>query len=211
MEPFEEWSSRTRHLQGYTPSDNLLKRMSEGEEVPQEEIEADEDEFIRRRQLQERQQQQHQPNLKSEGEEDDGDDKQQQHQPNSKSEGEEDDAEVNDINYYRCIIEVLAESQSKALRPVNEKTIRGKIVSEYLRGDNNAFDTSKFWKAIIDGVGSGRFFQVRDSYFLANKRNQAYDPKVEIKSLDDEEYNEKQWKAMFLDYQVEYGLCEYEP
>ena len=116
--------SHTRHLQGYTLSDHLLQRMSAGEDVTQEEMEADKNEFIRQRQLQEQQQQQQQPGLQSDGEvEDDGD--------TNPPEGR---TSATEVNYYRNIILVLAECQSQVLRPVKEETIREMIVSKYLGG-----------------------------------------------------------------------------
>ena len=126
MGPLDDWLSHARHLQGYTPSDHLLQRMSVGEDVTQEEMEADENEFIRQRQLQEQeqQQQQQQPGLQSDGEvEDDGD--------TNPPEGR---TSATEVNYYRNIILVLAECQSQVLRPVKEETIREMIVSKYLGG-----------------------------------------------------------------------------
>ena len=129
MGTIDNWLSHTRHhLQGYTPSDHLLQRMSAGEDVTQEEMEADENEFIRQRQLQEQeqqqQQQQQQPGLQSDGEvEDDGD-----------ANPREGRTSATEVNYYRNIILVLAECHSQVLRPVKEETIREMIVSKYLGG-----------------------------------------------------------------------------
>lgn len=200
MGPIDDWLSHTRHLQGYTPSDHLLQRMSAGEDVTQEEMEADENEFIRRRQLQEQeQQQQQQPGLQSDGEvEDDGD-----------ANPREGRTSATEVNYHRKIILVLAECQSQVLRPVKEETIREMIVSKYLGGDENAFCMRKFWQAIMNGVRSGRFFKMRNSYVLANKRNEAYDPKRHEKWLDDEEFDDSQREAMWIDYEVGFGLYDH--
>ena len=201
MGPIDDWLSRTRHLQGYTLSDHLLQRMSAGEDVTQEEMEADENEFIRRRQLQEQeqQQQQQQPGLQSDGGvEDDGD-----------ANPREGRTSATEVNYYRKIILVLAECQSQVLRPVKEETIREMIVSKYLGGDENAFCMRKFWQAIMNGVRSGRFFKMRNSYVLANERNEAYDPKRHEKWLDDEEFDDSQREAMWIDYEVGFGLYDH--
>ena len=51
---------------------------------------------------------------------------------------------------------------------------------------------------------------MRDSYVLANKRIEAYDPKVHEKWLDDEGYDDSQREAMWLDYEVEFGLYDHD-
>lgn len=112
------------------------------------------------------------------------------------------------MNYGRNIIHVLAECQSDVLRPVKEEKIKQMIISEYHDGDESGFCDKEFWAALLRGVRSGRFLKVRDSYLLSNKKNEAYDPREHEKWLDGEGFDGKQREAMWIDYDVEFGLYD---
>ena len=57
MGGIDDWFSSTQHCQGYTPRDDIIDRLDEGEDV-QEEVEADMGDHIRQRQMQQQQDQQ---------------------------------------------------------------------------------------------------------------------------------------------------------
>lgn len=67
----------------------------------------------------------------------------------------------------------------------------------------------EFRSALTKGVNSGRFFKAGDSYMLANKNNEAYDPVHHEQWLDEEEFDGSQREAMRIDYEVQFGLHDY--
>ena len=82
------------------------------------------------------------------------------------------------------------------------------VIARYHDGDASTFSGVEFSIALQRGVESGRFFKVRESYFLANKKNEAYDPRSEQKWLENENFNERQTLAHWVAYNHEFGLHE---
>lgn len=110
------------------------------------------------------------------------------------------------MSYEQHIIHVLAEFQSRVLRPVQAERIKQTIISEYHSGNESTFSDAEFDRALLDGVTSGRFFKVRDSYFLANKKNEAYDPREHQRWLDHEDFGGHQREEWWIIYNTDFGL-----
>ena len=112
------------------------------------------------------------------------------------------------MSYLSHITRVLAALQPTNLRPVHERRIREGVISDYFEGDGSIFSESEFRRGLYDGVHSGRFVKVRDSYLLVNEHNEAYDPHTYEKWLDDEGFSGRQRQAMWIDYKHEFGLYD---
>ena len=115
------------------------------------------------------------------------------------------------MSYLSHITQVLADLQATNLRPVHERRIRQGVISDYFEGDEGdgtIFSDSEFSSALFDGVHSGRFVKVRDSYLLVNEHNEAYDPHTYEKWLDDQGFSGRQRQAMWIDYEHEFGLYD---
>jgi hypothetical protein len=112
------------------------------------------------------------------------------------------------MSYLSHITRVLAALQPTNLRPVHERRIREGVISDYFEGDGSIFSDSEFSSALYDGVHSGRFVKVRDSYLLVNEHNEAYDPHTYEKWLDDQGFSGQQRQAMWIDYDCEFGLYD---
>jgi hypothetical protein len=112
------------------------------------------------------------------------------------------------MSYLSHITRVLAAHQATNLRPVHERRIRQAVISEYFEGDGNIFSDGEFSRALFDGVESGRFVKVRDSYLLVNEHNEVYDPHKYEKWLDDQGFEGRQRQAMWIDYDNQFGLYD---
>ena len=65
---------------------------------------------------------------------------------------------------------------------------------------------SEFDGALFDGVDSGRFVKVRDSYLLVNDDHEAYDPREYQKWLDRVGFSGRQRFAMWIDYNSQFDV-----
>ena len=65
-----------------------------------------------------------------------------------------------------------------------------------------------FIDALFDGVRDRRFVEVRNSYLLVNKDNEAYDPRAYKRWLDDEGFSSRQRSSMWHDYDYGFGLLD---
>lgn len=80
------------------------------------------------------------------------------------------------------------------------------VISHYHNGDKTIFCDEQFRDALHDGVTSGRFVKVRESYLLTNKQNEAYDPRQHEKWLDYEGFSGKERETEWIVYNHEFGL-----
>lgn len=110
-------------------------------------------------------------------------------------------------SYLSQITHVLAANQGLNLRPMHMNRIRQAIIAENFQGSrSSSFSEDEFRTALNEGVDSRRFVRVRDSYLLVNDSNEAYDPRTYEQWLDDEDFDDSQRQAMWLDYECQFGL-----